>query len=413
MQSAVSRREWLLRAGAAAAGIALGHHQPVLAESSARAPTLAVEQSIEPNTIKRRGTGFHGYDPQRTSPGLTLFAPLSGTTVYLVDLQGDIHHTWKMPYPPGFYGYLTDKGTLLYSGSIANGRLLGKIPWPGGAVLEVDWNGNVLWEVRQADHHHDARLLPNGNVLLLCARTVPEDVAQQVSGGLLGTEAGDGVYADYLVEMTTAGQTVWEWRIWEHLDPATHPITLPSDTRAEWTHGNAIIDLPGGDILLSLRNISTIVRINRRTEEIDWELGPPPLSGAHGVNPLPNGNLLIFDNGPYRVDQSAIAPTEAPFSRVIEVDPNSDAIVWKYQEPTAWNFFSSLLSNAQRLANGNTLVTEGLFGRMFEVTPDGDTVWEYVNPFFGPSNAAPKAQTNVVFRSYRYTADEIARAQSA
>ena len=407
-----SRREWLRRAGVAAAGLALGA-QPALATPLAQTASQAPQEGIEPNTIKRRGTGFRGSDPQRASPGFTLFAPLAGTMVYLVDLRGEVHHTWKMPYPPGFYGYLTDKGTLLYSATIPNGTFLGKIPWPGGAVLEVDWNGNVRWEVRQTEHHHDARLLPNGNVLLLCAASMPEDVAQQVRGGLTGTETDRGMYADYLVEMTTAGQTVWEWRIWEHMDPATHPITLPSDTRAEWTHGNAIFDLPDGDILLSLRNISTIVRINRQTEEIDWELGPPPLSGAHGVNRLANGNLMIFDNGPYRVDQSEIAPTEAPFSRVIEVDPDAKAIVWKYQEPTPWNFFSSLLSSAQRMANGNTLVTEGLFGRMFEVTPDGDTVWEYVNPFFGPSNAPPKAQTNIVFRSYRYTADEIARAQSA
>jgi hypothetical protein len=59
------------------------------------------------------------------------------------------------------------------------------------------------------------------------------------------------------------------------------------------------------------------------------------------------------------------------------------------------------------------MVNEGLFGRFFEVTPDGDTVWEYVNPYFGPGTAPPAAQTNSVFRAYRYSPDEVSRARAA
>ena len=73
------------------------------------------------------------------------------------------------------------------------------------------------------------------------------------------------------------------------------------------------------------------------------------------------------------------------------------------------NFFSPRISNAQRLPNGNTLIK---FGRFFEVTPEGAVVWEYVNPYFGGS-PRPQEQTNQVFRAYRYTAAEIARAQAA
>jgi hypothetical protein len=77
-----------------------------------------------------------------------------------------------------------------------------------------------------------------------------------------------------------------------------------------------------------------------------------------------------------------------------------------------WNFFSALLSNAQRLPNGNTFINEGLSGRLFEVTPDGDVVWEYVNPYFGPDAAPDKVQSNMVFRAYRCTSDEVAAARS-
>jgi hypothetical protein len=65
--------------------------------------------TIEPNTIKRRGTGFRGIDPQRAFPGFTLFAPTSGNMVYLVDMQGRVEHRWQMPYTAQ-YGYLTERG---------------------------------------------------------------------------------------------------------------------------------------------------------------------------------------------------------------------------------------------------------------------------------------------------------------
>jgi len=68
------------------------------------------------------------------------------------------------------------------------------------------------------------------------------------------------------------------------------------------------------------------------------------------------------------------------------------------------------ISEAVRLRNGNTLINEGVFGRFFEVTPDGGVVWEYVNPYFG---GPPNAQTNSVFRVQRYSNAEIERARRA
>jgi hypothetical protein len=133
----------------------------------------------------------------------------------------------------------------------------------------------------------------------------------------------------------------------------------------------------------------------------------PRFSGQHAPTPLSDGNLLIFDNGPHRLDHSF------PFSRVIEVNPATKEVVWKYQEAILPNFYSPRNSNAQRLPNGNTLVNEGNFGRFFEVSTQGDVVWEYVNPYFGPASAPPNAQYNNVFRMYRYAEEEVARARGA
>ena len=105
--------------------------------------------AIDQNTVRRRGVGLRGLDARRASAGWTLFAPMMGDgTVYLIDLDGKIVHTWRMPYPPGLYGYLTERGTLFYNGKIANQTFLGKAPFKGGAALEADWSGRILWEVR-------------------------------------------------------------------------------------------------------------------------------------------------------------------------------------------------------------------------------------------------------------------------
>ena len=361
---------------------------------------------VEQIKLKRAGIGLRACDPDRASPGFTLFAPQTGGgNVYLIDLEGKVVHIWEMPYPPGNYGYLTDRGTLFYNGKTPENsdRFISGKPWKGGAALEVDWNGCVLWEVQHPDHHHDGIRLRNGNVLLLCLSPLPQDLVPKVKGGMPGTEHNGEMYGDYLVEMTTDGRTLWEYRTWEHLDPETDSITAIQEHRDEWTHGNGLAELPDGDIVVSFRTISTIIIINRKTGEIVWKLGAPPLCGQHAPTPLPNGNLLIFDNGPHRLDHPM------PFSRVIEVEPATKEIVWKYQEKREPDFFSPRISNAQRLPNGNTLICEGDFGRIFEVTTGGEIVWEFVNPYFG---GPPNAPNNRVFRAYRYSADEIAKAKA-
>jgi hypothetical protein len=376
-----------------------------------------MSQSVEQNTLKRRGVGLRACNPERACPGFTLFAPIfeQNRNVYLINLQGELVHTWNLPYPPGLSGYLTERGTLFYNGRTSEDGFLSRFPFKGGVVLEADWNGKVLWEVRHPDHHHHGILLRNGNVLLNCLGRVPAEIASRVKGGTEDhslpsalyapqPEADAGaMYADYLAELTPTGQTVWEWRSWEHLDPVADGIAEVQAIRTLWTMGNSVLELPDGDILVSYRPISTVIRIDRKTGEIVWELGPPTLAGQHAPTPLENGDILIFDNGVHRLDDPL------PFSRVIEISPATNEIAWTYQDQPVSNFFSPRMGNAQRLPNGNTLINEASFGRFFEVTRDGEIVWEYVNPFFG---GPAHAQTNAVFRALRYNAEDIARAEA-
>lgn len=378
--------------------------------------------AIEQNTLKRRGVGLKACDPERAFPGFTLFAPLfvQSRTAYLIDLRGKIVHTWTLPYSPGLSGYLTERGTLYYNGRSPETNFLSRFPFKGGVALEADWNGNILWQVRHPDHHHDGILLRNGNVLLDCLGPVPEEIARRVAGGTDEPEMQSGqyharpkddagrMYSSYLAEMTPTGEKVWEWRTWEHLDPVADGIAEIQAPRTMWHQGNSVIELPDGDILASFRPTSTVVRISRKTGKIVWKLGPPTVAGQHAPLLIENGNVLIFDNGVHRLDDSM------PYSRVIEVDPAINRIVWRYQDKPAWNFFSPRMGYAQRLPNGNTLITESTFGRIFEVTREGQIVWEYVNPFFGtPLFGGPEgSESNQVFRAYRYSAAEIERART-
>ena len=359
---------------------------------------------IDPIKVRRDGVGLRAYDPNLCQDGYTLFTPMNGNgEVYLIDMNGQVVHQWQMPNPPGLYGRLLDNGNLFYSGKVLED--LDRFPswgrWKGGIVSETDPHGQVMWEVRHPDHHHDARKLSNGNVLLLCLTELPQEMVPMIQGGILGTEVDGCIFADYVLEMTTNGKVLWEWKSWEHLDPAKEFIT-PQDSRAEWTHGNTVAEMPNGNILVSFRNISTVAVVNRRTGALDWKLGPPHINQQHDPQPLASGNILIFDNGTHRPDHPV------PHSRVIEVNPTNNEIVWNYQEQNLYYFFSPYISGAQRLPNGNTLICEGNFGRLFEVTSEGQLAWEYVNPhFIVPPDSPNSAPSNSVFRAFRYTSDQV------
>jgi hypothetical protein len=92
-------------------------------------------------------------------------------------------------------------------------------------------------------------------------------------------------------------------------------------------------------------------------------------------------------------------------SRVIEVNPITNEIEWEYTETPALAFYSFHISSAERLANGNTLICEGAFGRIFEVTKNGNVVWEYINPFYSPDLRSGDP-TNMVFRAHRYSPED-------
>src|SRR5207244_2430851 len=99
------------------------------------------------------------------------------------------------------------------------------------------------------------------------------------------------------------------------------------------------------------------------------------------------------------------------YTRVVEINPVSKAIVWQYADTPRQAFYCPFMGNAQQLWNGNTHITDAAAGRLFEVTPKGETVWEYVIPFFNEYQGVarqyqPGAQ-NTTFRTYRYSKRQV------
>ena len=403
----VSRRTLLRAGGVAAAGsaaIALGacggdDDSSKLTNTTTREPVIG---ALEQQKQRRFGTGLIGWNPDKTFDGLTLFSTSLGTSIFVADMNGTIINRWDITEPG-------DAAVVWVAELLENGNLFvivhepaGDAPllvFKGGIIKELDWDGNVVWQFDDSAQHHDASLLPNGNLLILRGEPVPPDIVSRVQGGQPGTEA-EAMWTDYVVEVTLDGEVVWEWHAWEHLDVDTDIINA-QDMREEWTHANSIDQLPNGDLLISFRNISTVLIASRDSGEVTWKYSQPNVAQQNDAHMLPNGNVLIYDNGAHR-ENSAL-----PFSRVVEVNPKTDDTMWEYTDPTLFNFFSPFISGAQRLENGNTLITEGNFGRIFEITSDGELVWEYVSPFF--VNNAILGENNSVFRAFRYREDAFNR----
>ncbi len=204
------------------------------------------------------------------------------------------------------------------------------------------------------------------------------------------------MWTDSFREITPAGEVVWEWLGYEHWDLEVDVI-CPLCPRAEWTHGNSCFVLPNGDVLTTFRQTDYAIIIDKRTGDIKWRWGAKELAHPHDPTLLDNGNILIFDNGNHR----ALHPLN--YSRVLEVNVNTGEIEWQYAEETLDDFYSSIVSGCQRLPNGNTLICEGHPGRIFEVTAEGELVWEFSNPFYYPHEMF--GPSNQVFRAYRYGLD--------
>jgi hypothetical protein len=352
--------------------------------------------------------------------GYTLVTPIGGDSVYLLNEKGLVAHYWSTPaFQPG-YGYLLPGGHLLVRGQplieseVGAGQPAGK----ADILLELDWEGKVIWRWEHPFFHHDMCRLPNGNTLVLVWQKLPEDIAKKVKGGIppeqeakiksdesylklilrgmgVGGRPRDltGMLSDSILEISSNGEVVNSFNVWEHCD-LEKDVICPLEFRHEWTHSNAVEYTPDGEVFISCREISTIFKISWPEGKVLWKWGQGILSHQHDPTLTPDGNALIFDNGTHH-------PITA-HTRIVEVDINANKIVWQYLPKTVFGLYSGHIGGCERLSNGNTLICEGESGRVLEVTPDCEVCWEWVSPFVHNFKGV---MCSMIFRAHRYKGD--------
>jgi hypothetical protein len=416
--------------------------------------TLAT-QSVYP-------TGTTIYNPERAWNGYTVLSPLQTQAVIVIDMNGNIVKRWD-GYNNSAGGparVFPDGAVMSASGSrpprqesleLIQRDFEGNVIWRFGRNEQVQLNdGSTVWSARQ---HHDwqredfpagyyspqAKPAMTGSNTLVLTHT--NHTRPNVAELLLED--------DRLIEVSPKGDIIWQWVAADHIDEfgfsadARQAIKAASGFNKgrgsfDWLHINSATYVgpnkwfDTGDkrfapnnVIISSRQVSFIAVV-ARDGSIAWQLGPDfgtsrelrairQIIGQHHPHLIPKGlpgagNLLVFDNGgssgygfssPIAVDGHGTFARAG--SRVLEINPVTLELVWSY---SAARFFSTNISGAQRLPNGNTLITEGANGRLFEVTKEGIIVWEYINPLFAGAQTS-----NNVYRAYRLPYDWIPQLQ--
>jgi hypothetical protein len=371
--------------------------------------------------------GVTVYNPAKCYGGYTIVNPYRSSLIFLIDMRGRIVHTWHAdPERIGESWFMRrlENGNwlnLVYyvPNSLSHTQRLTPTLWsaPGlqAGLVEQDWEGNVVWRYLAPDGwdiNHDMTRLENGNTLIRMERLIH---APAVSDKQIAD--------DIFVEIDSSGERLWQWSTVEHIDQFGYSET---GRRTMYEQGGALFltntctVLPPneledrdprfrrGNILSSQRNTNRIYIVDRQSGDVVWKWGngPGQLVGQHHPVMLHNGHILVYDNG----GQGGYPARCRFYTRLIEMDPLSDEIVWQYaHEPLTLKpmsrFFSSSWGSVQRLPNGNTFSLDCHKGRLFEVTPWGEIVWEYISPFAW--GRGTRVVEPGIYRAYRYGYDSV------
>ena len=256
-------------------------------------------------------------------------------------------------------------------------------------------DGAHRWSL-DGNAHHDVAEREDGSLLLL-AWEERRDRGRRVRFDRLLEVSADGGDPRELWSSFGAREALRAHHPALPLDVAPAPGADEADTVYDYHHVNTVEVLrtrdaadpvfPDGALLLCARNASLVFVLDPEDLDVLWSFGPGELDFPHAPTLTPRGTVLVFDNGWHR-----------GWSRALEVDPRTDAIVWEYAAERRVEFFTKKRGSAQRLANGNTLLCEADRGRAFEVTPAGAVVWSFANPL----ETNPDASSRRRRRFYRF-----------
>ncbi len=324
--------------------------------------------------------GVVKYDPELAFEGYNLYKNK------LIDMKGNIVYLFR--------GEMYRLGEGYY---LAGVNITGK----------YYWNSSTIWE-KNITVHHEIALSPYDTILIASKE--------------IHKYNGRKVEFDLIIELSQDGEEISRWSTYENfyelkkfhepseLDLPAIPVYVHIDRNVtiiggdfDYYHLNSIQVLPetpigkkdtrfqAGNWLLSFCYVNLIVILDKETKEIVWSWGTGELERQHSPIMLDNGNILIYDNGFNR-----------EYTRIIELDPVKKEIIWEYKSYPPESFFSSSRGYAQRLPNGNTLITDSESGRAFEITKNGKIVWEWFNPEINE-----EGKRGIIYRMVRYPKDKI------
>jgi hypothetical protein len=343
-----------------------------------------VDGTIDENA-ELRGVEIH--DRNRAWPGVNFYSSRIRTSARLIDNDGRELHIWSHPGDDGW-----EHAELLPTGEII-------VVVNQQAILKLDRNSELLWRV-ELDAHHDLAVHPSGEIYAL---TNEERLRAEIHPEV-------PVIEDFIQILSHDGRPTERISLLDAMRSSefafllASPQHLPSDRRTgerprlDMLHTNHIEIFDGslagrspifaaGNVLVSMRTINTIAIVDPRTRDVVWAWGPTNLHRQHHPTLLDTGNILLFDNGRRR-------------SQIVELDPLSYEVVWRYAPKGG--FLSRFRGSAQRLPNGNTLITESDRGYVFEVTPDHEIVWRFANP-----DVQPEGLRIAIWRMTRFDPDDL------
>ena len=351
------------------------------AEQAAQLEALGYVQG----SVKATGTGgVSAYDPQKSFEGLNLYISGHAPSAILMDMEGNPLHTWHYPFQKAWNDYPGNKNddhrffwrrVHLYE----NGDLLAI--FEGLGMIKLDRNSNLLW-TSGFMQHHDLDVHENGDIYVLTRM-----------GALIPRiNKRKPVIEDSITVMGPDGWLKRSFSLIEALERFPDFALYwnrAKQKKGDIFHTNSLEILDGsvahkkpefakGNLLVSMRSLNAIFVVDPNTEQVVWAYSAD-FEEPHDPQVLPNGNLLLFDN-------LGGSPKRGR-SRMLEYRLPSMDLAWTY-EGTPWDrFFTKGCGMAQRLPNQNTLITETDTGRAFEVTPEGEIVWQFLNPHrTGPDN---------------------------
>lgn len=335
-------------------------------------------------------------DASRSEPGYNLFSNRMLSSAQIMDAEGRILHTWSRPKHRHWSNCeLLPGGDLLVLGSRFAAESEGSFE---RYIMRLDWDGELLWKV-DMEAHHDVELGPDGRLatLTMGSRRIPVvNPEVDVRDNGVAILSGDGdVLAEYsLFDMLAANPDVFRFQaVGEMVLQGKPVIDLLHANSVEYVRANAHEQrhplYRPGTLIVSFRHQDTIAAFDLERESVVWAWGQDDISGPHDATMLENGHILLFDNG-----------LEREWSRVLEIEPIEGRIVWEYRAPNPKDFYTASRGSNQRLANGNTLVANSDSGEAFEVTPEGEIVWRFLNP-----NAGEGGKRATIVRMRRYPND--------